>query len=860
VKHLLSKPRPVSHAVSDSERELFGGPLRYDMGWSVHEYARLDLTLTAAMRSLPQLVRGILRLALRADRRAMLTVGLAEVGQGITTALGLVMVNQVLHALLGGGTTGQRLHDALPALIAGSVIAVVGAVLASASTAAAGRLEPKVERLASELYLEGAARAELEAIEDGEFQRLIDIAQYGTTSARRMVGVGVATINGIIALIAAGGVLTVLHPLLLPMLLLIAAPRGWGAMRVAQRRYVSTMQWVEHVRAARLLSNLLTSRSAAQEVRVHGVGRYFLKHYRAMSHSAEAEQERLAKDKAATELLAAALSGVAAAGTYTALGALILTGHMALAVAGTAVIAVRAGSANLGALVMNINQLHEESLYVRDLERFSAEAEDRAIPTGGQRLPDGPAEVVFDQVCYTYPDREGAALDEVSLTIRPGTVTALVGENGAGKSTLTKLLAGLLLPHSGRILWNGIDVRGADREDVFARVGILTQDFERWPMTAATNITIGAPDHSREPEAVAAAARYADMEETLKGLPNGMNTLLGRIFRGASELSGGQWQKVGLARGRYRDPRILIVDEPTSALDPAAEIAAFEKIRALAGPDRTIVLVTHRMAAVQHADHIHVLHHGRLTEHGTHQQLLARGGHYATMYRAQADQYHPTGIVPIPEQTTATLASAPGAGPSAAEHRGPANTSPPQPRVRHGATRGRAAEVPTVRAATPTDAEQLTRMRSELILSRPLDEEWIQRCTTHLAARLKPGGDAQAYVIDAPDGGLAACALAFVHPTLPAPNYPKGLAARVHAVATRPAYRRRGYASTVTTALLDHLQDEGVTLFELHSSEEAAPLYASLGFATSPALMRMTRLSQQAQQELSPTFPTGGDA
>ncbi|MGC5346501.1 ABC transporter ATP-binding protein [Streptomyces sp. AM 4-1-1] len=640
MKRFLTRPEAVEPAVSASERELFGGPLRYDMGWSTHEYARLELTLSATLRSVPQMISGTLRLALRADRRAMVTVAVTEIGQGVTAALGLIVVNAVLGALLGSGDTAARLHSALPALLAGSGVAVAGAVLASLSTSAAGRLEPKVERAANERYLRAAARVELEAIEDGEFRRLIDIAQFGAASARRMIGVCVASVNGIISLIAAGGVLTILHPVLLPMLLLIAAPRGWGAMRVAQRRYVSTMQWVEHIRASRLLGDLLTSRTAAQEVRVHGVGGFFLGHYRAMAESAEEEQSRLAKDKAGTEFLAAALSGGAAVVTYAALGALILGGHMELAVAGTAVIAVRSGTSGLGALVMNLNALHEESLYVRDLERFVDESARRAIPVGGLPIDPHFEAVTFEKVTYGYPDRgERPAVDEVSLTIPVGKVTALVGENGAGKSTLIKMLAGLLLPDSGRVLWGGVDLREADREQVFAQVGLLTQDFERWPMTAGTNIRISDTGRPADEEDMREAASYANADRMIAALPQGMNTLLARVFRGASELSGGQWQKIGLARARYRDPRVLIVDEPTSALDPAAEIAAFERIRGLAGPGRAVVLVTHRMAAVQHADLVHVLHEGRLAERGTHDELIAAGGRYAAMYRAQADQY-----------------------------------------------------------------------------------------------------------------------------------------------------------------------------------------------------------------------------
>ncbi|KUJ43314.1 hypothetical protein ACZ90_67395 [Streptomyces albus subsp. albus] len=152
------------------------------------------------------------------------------------------------------------------------------------------------------------------------------------------------------------------------------------------------------------------------------------------------------------------------------------------------------------------------------------------------------------------------------------------------------------------------------------------------------------------------------------------------------------------------------------------------------------------------------------------------------------------------------------------------------------------------RPATPDDASAIARLRSELILSEPLDETWLAICSDQLAARLQPAGDARAYVIDAPTGGLATCALGLVHAVLPAPKYPQGLAVRIHAVATAPAYQRRGYAKAALGALLDHLEKDGVTLYELYASDGSAPLYASLGFRSDPALMRMTRFPTQTRE------------
>lgn len=209
-----------------------------------------------------------------------------------------------------------------------------------------------------------------------------------------------------------------------------------------------------------------------------------------------------------------------------------------------------------------------------------------------------------------------------------GSVTAVVGENGSGKSTLMKVLAGLLLPQSGTVRWGEAALSGLDRSQVFDRVSLLTQDFQRWPVTAALNIRIGRPGRKAEHEELQPSVDYAGASPVIAKLPHGLRTLLARMFRGASELSGGEWQKIGLARTHWRTATcpadsVLIVDEPTSALDPEAEIAAFDRIRQLAGPHRAVVLVTHRMSGVRHADTIHVLSQGRLTEHGSHDELIA---------------------------------------------------------------------------------------------------------------------------------------------------------------------------------------------------------------------------------------------
>ncbi|GGU60554.1 multidrug ABC transporter permease [Streptomyces daghestanicus] len=637
---MRKKRGPEPAGVSESERLLFGGPLRYDMGWNQHSEAFLELNFRSMVTRLPSLLAASLRLARQADPVAARTVLATEAARGVAQAVSLLAVNDVLGRLMAPGPIEGRLREALPALVTVAAVMMVAALLRAATTYATGRLEPKVERVATEQYLERAAEVELSAIEDHAFHKLLDTAQYGAVSARHMIAYSARVINGMISLVAAAGVLTVLHPALLPLLVTMTLPSAWSALTVARRRYASFQAWVQHVRAGRLIAGLLIEPEAAPEIRVHGVGGFLLRHYRAMSETAEAEQTRLAALAARTGLIAAAWTGLATAATYATLGGLLLGGAMALSVAGTAVIAIRTGSQSLESLVVEVNALHEEALFVGDLERLHVEAAERTIPVGGTALPAEPREIRFENVTFRYPgDTARPALDDVSLSLPLGRIIALVGENGSGKTTLVKLLSGLYTPDRGRILWDGVDAATADRRQLADRIAMVAQDFKRWPFTARVNVAVGRSAAPLDDERVAAAVAEAGAGEVVADLPRGLDTLLARHFTGGHELSGGQWQRLGIARAAYRRGRILVVDEPTAALDARAELAVFEKIRALAGSGQTVVLITHRLASVRHADLVHVLDQGRLVESGTPDELLATGGVYAELYALQAEQF-----------------------------------------------------------------------------------------------------------------------------------------------------------------------------------------------------------------------------
>ncbi|MFJ7207077.1 ATP-binding cassette domain-containing protein [Streptomyces sp. NPDC098789] len=598
-------------------------------------------------KGLPRMVGMGVRLAHLADARALRVVLGAEFGRGVTQAIGLVAVNSVLGHVLAGGSTNERLARAVPALVVVAVTALLGSLLRSASTAATGALEPKVQRVATERYLGLVHRVELAAIEDDEFHRLLDAARYGADSARRMIRYCTNTLNSAISLIAAAGVLTVLHPALLPLLVLMTLPSAWSSLTISKQRYVSFHTFVQHARAGHLLGQLLTLQEAAAEVRVHGVGPFLLGHFRNMAETSEREQTRLARGAARVGLVADGAGGVATLLTYGALGLLLWNGAMDLAVAGTAVLAIRTGAASLDGLVSQITELHQESLFVADYERLCTEAEARAIPATGEALPppEELREVRFEKVTFTYPGSTGETplptLHEVSLSFPMGKVIALVGENGSGKSTLIKLLAGLYLPDrdGGTIRWDDVDAARADRGEIFSRVALMSQSFYHWPFTFRVNVGIGRPARPIDDRAVEAAAAYSGADSVLAELPRGLGTLLARGYRGGHQISGGQWQKIGISRAKYADAQILVVDEPTSALDAVAEQRVFDQIRALARTGQTIVLITHRLHSVRHADVIHVLKDGRVAESGTFAELMDEGagtGEFRSAYLVQA--------------------------------------------------------------------------------------------------------------------------------------------------------------------------------------------------------------------------------
>ena len=285
------------------------------------------------------------------------------------------------------------------------------------------------------------------------------------------------------------------------------------------------------------------------------------------------------------------------------------------------------------------SQVAGQALYLDDLYSFFEIEPEIASRPDAIPVP-RPIErgFVFDNVGFRYPGADGWALRGVGFELHAGEVLALVGENGAGKTTLVKLLARLYEPDEGRILLDGRDLRDYDLDDLRANIGVIFQDFVRYHLTAGENIGVGRIEAVDDSARIRDAARQAMADATIQALPLGYDQVIGRRFKNGIDLSGGQWQKIAIARAYMRDAQVMILDEPTAALDARSEFEVFQRFKELS-QRRTAVLISHRFSSVRMADRILVLAGGRVEASGTHDQLVAQGGRYAELFELQAAGY-----------------------------------------------------------------------------------------------------------------------------------------------------------------------------------------------------------------------------
>ncbi|MCN9243373.1 ABC transporter ATP-binding protein/permease [Streptomyces sp. RY43-2] len=588
------------------------------------------------------------RLAWLADRRALVHVIVVQVLSAMVMAGALVMTQQVFGAVLARGPAAAGRSPVLvPAVIAALVVGAAVGALRLSGTARMAVLTVKVDRLVAGMVLEAAVAAELPRFEEPDFH---DRLQRAVFASRRQPALAVILLvtafQAALTVLAVGGAFVLMAWWLLPLVLLSAVPaiRAAGNERSAHHDMHHGLS--ENRRLREYLERLLTGRDEAKEIRALDLGGVLTGRWQEQYAHEVRATEALMKTHARHRMVAQATGGVVICVLVGSLWWLATSDLLPLSTAGAAVAGVWLLSVRLNTFAGMLGGIGENLLRLTDLETFIAPTSATARVPRQRReltysqLPCEPVALRAERLTFTYPGAEVPAVHEVSLDLRPGQVVALVGVNGSGKTTLAHLLAGLYPPDGGHLLCDGAPVTDltAHRE----RTAVVFQDFTRYKLPALDNIAFGRPHTTDDLERVQEAARQAGALDFLKELPDSLHTPLGKEFTGGADLSGGQWQRLALARAFYRDAPLVILDEPTAALDAHAEDQLFAHLRRLF-TGRTVVLISHRLRSVRHADRIYVLETGRVVEQGSHETLLRTGGAYATLFRAQARAYQNTG-------------------------------------------------------------------------------------------------------------------------------------------------------------------------------------------------------------------------
>ncbi|MEI6046844.1 MAG: ABC transporter ATP-binding protein, partial [Chloroflexota bacterium] len=378
------------------------------------------------------------------------------------------------------------------------------------------------------------------------------------------------------------------------------------------------------------------------------LGDFFVNQFRKLSTKFYLENRRILVWRYLTSFFWMALSLAANAGIYLYVAMQAVASRITLGDLTLYAQAAQSVSSSFQGILSGISNMYENNLFVSTLFEF-LEYEPKIVSpenpqpiivsTNGNGTKNVPGlSVEFRNVTFTYEGKREAALQKVSFKIEAGEAVALVGRNGAGKTTLVKLLSRLYDPDEGEILLGGRNIRDYDLNELRQQVGVIFQDYVTYFMSARENIGVGRLEHMENKELIAAAAHQSGADVVIEKLPNQYETMLGRWFDQGTQLSGGEWQKIALARAFIRNARILILDEPTSSLDAQAEYEVFAHFRELT-QGKTAVFISHRFSTVRLADRIFVLENGTLLEEGSHQQLMALDGRYAELFNLQAEAY-----------------------------------------------------------------------------------------------------------------------------------------------------------------------------------------------------------------------------
>ena len=613
----------TTEAATDGDQEQQDEEIRWLLTADQQMFAAMKSSGRAMAMRMPRLVRRALALAWDADARSTKALLICQVLSGVLQAGGLLAMTGTIAALIAPGNIMTRLGHALPSIAVLAAAAGLRALLGIAVSSLSLRLSPKISRRAEVLLLETVMRTELSAYDNPGFNDRWDAAERGAQTAQELLTTAQNVTASLASLIASFAVITLLYPGLLPLLLLASLPQGIASVKGAVATYVATIETSNERRALAMLRWYMADKTVADQIRSNTMSGFLLKRYNRAGARVDEKNDQAAFAAARYGVIGAVCGGLASGLVWTALGVLLATGHIGIASAGTAVFALRNASQSMQGIIGYGTTLFRLSLFLDDWSSFLDEAGGHQL-NRGTLAADRPMAIRADKVSYTYPDAEQPALDGVTIEVRQGQVIALVGENGSGKTTLSRLLAGLFVPTDGAVLWDGTDTRDLDPDSLWGHTAVVPQTHVPWPLSARENITFGQPTADGD-QAVHEAAAVSGADDVIATLRNGLNTLLARSWWGGQELSGGQWQRITIARAFFRPSALLILDEPTSALDARGEHRVFSGLRRLA-QDRAVVLVTHRLQNVALADRIYVLDHGRVIQQGTYKQLLAEKG------------------------------------------------------------------------------------------------------------------------------------------------------------------------------------------------------------------------------------------
>jgi ATP-binding cassette subfamily B protein len=525
---------------------------------------------------------------------------------------------------------------------------VLGAeILARASSLIESLLGDLFSNEMSIELMDHAAKLDLAQFEDPEFYDHLERARRQTVGRIALLTLLLSMSQDALTLLTLAGALIAYNPWLLLLLALAVIPSFLGETHFASLGYSLLFRWTPERRQLDYLRYVGASDKTAKEVQMFGLAPWLTDRYRVLSTRFYEENRNLSVRRG---IVSALLSIIGTVGYYSAYVVILIRAVRGDITIGTLTFLAASfgrGRDVIQNILLSASNVFEQALYLRDLFVFLDMRPTIESPPNARLVPDKVRDgFVFDDVGFQYPGSERWAIRNVNFALKPGERVALVGENGAGKTTITKLLARLYDPTEGRITLDGVDLREYDLASLRRAIGVIFQDFVRYDMRFDENIGVGEIDSVRDdldkqngtPASITSAAENSLAASLLPRFPKRYQQMLGRRFEEGVDLSGGEWQKIALARAYIRDAQVLILDEPTAALDARAEYEVFVRFSELVA-GRMAVLISHRFSTVRMADRIIVLRHGRVEEEGSHEELLERKGLYEELFTMQAAGY-----------------------------------------------------------------------------------------------------------------------------------------------------------------------------------------------------------------------------